>query len=80
MKKTILIVLAILGVAGVMYLENEMHYHEDGHEHKAEAHSGRTDRYGGHHDRKRGGYHYHHGCPPHQHSNGCKYNYKNCRR
>ena len=38
------------------------------------AHSGRTDSRGGHHNRKTGGYHYHHGMGPHQHSNGkCPY-------
>ena len=34
------------------------------------AHSGGTDSKGGHHDRKNGGYHFHHGNPPHQHKNG----------
>jgi|GEM_PF-3257193 hypothetical protein len=38
------------------------------------AHSGRTDGSGEHHDRKNGGYHYHHGRGPHQHTNGnCPY-------
>ena len=31
------------------------------------AHSGRTDSNGGHWDRQNGGYHYHHGNPPHDH-------------
>lgn len=40
------------------------------------AHSGRTDGKGGHHDRTAGGYHYHHGYPAHQHTNGiCPYAY-----
>ena len=34
------------------------------------SHSGGPDRRGGHHDRINGGYHFHHGCGPHQHSNG----------
>lgn len=34
------------------------------------AHSGRTDSKGGHHDRINGGYHFHHGNPPHQHIDG----------
>lgn len=38
------------------------------------AHSGGTDANGGHHNRKRGGYHYHHGRPAHDHVNGvCMY-------
>lgn len=35
-----------------------------------QAHSGGTDKKGGHHDRSYGGYHYHHGNPPHQHVDG----------
>lgn len=43
------------------------------------AHSGRTDSSGGHKDNKNasglGSYHYHHGYPPHLHTNGvCPYN------
>ena len=39
------------------------------------AHSGRTDSNGGHYDRSTGEYHYHHGFPAHQHTNGvCPYN------
>ena len=39
------------------------------------AHPGRTDSAGGHNDNINGGYHYHHGMPEHQHSNGvCPYN------
>lgn len=42
----------------------------------ASAHSGRTDSKGGHYDRSTGEYHYHHGHPAHQHSNGeCPYNF-----
>ena len=38
------------------------------------GHSGRTDSGGGHNDRINGGYHYHHGRGPHQHSGGkCPY-------
>lgn len=38
------------------------------------AHPGRTDSKGGHHDGI--SYHYHHGYPPHQHTNGlCPYNF-----
>lgn len=38
------------------------------------AHSGRTDSSGGHYNRSTGEYHYHHGYPAHQHSNGiCPY-------
>lgn len=38
------------------------------------AHSGGTDWRGGHNDNSTGGYHYHHGYPEHQHSNGiCPY-------
>ena len=38
------------------------------------AHSGNTDANGGHYDRSTGVYHYHHGHPAHQHSNGvCPY-------
>ena len=40
------------------------------------AHSGRTDSNGGHYDRTTGEYHYHHGYPAHQHTNGiCPYNF-----
>jgi hypothetical protein len=40
------------------------------------AHSGKTDSKGGHHDRQNGGYHYHHGYPAHDHTNGiCPYEY-----
>ena len=39
------------------------------------AHSGRTDSSGGHYDSSTGSYHYHHGYPAHQHTNGkCPYN------
>lgn len=43
------------------------------------GHSGRTDSSGGHNDRKYGtGYHYHHGYPAHQHTNGiCPYTESN---
>ena len=42
----------------------------------ASAHSGKTDSSGGHNDRIHGGYHYHHGYPAHQHTNGvCPYNF-----
>lgn len=37
------------------------------------AHPGRTDSKGGHHDGS--SYHYHHGYPPHQHINGCPYDF-----
>lgn len=38
------------------------------------AHSGMTDSNGGHYDRQNGGYHYHHGYPAHEHTNGiCPY-------
>jgi len=38
------------------------------------SHSGGTDSRGGHNDRKNGGYHFHHGMGPHQHTNGiCAY-------
>ena len=38
------------------------------------AHPGRTDSKGGHHDGN--SYHYHHGYPPHKHTNGeCPYNF-----
>lgn len=40
------------------------------------AHPGKTDSSGGHYDNATGEYHYHHGYPPHQHTNGiCPYNY-----
>ena len=40
------------------------------------AHSGRTDAQGGHYDRSTGEYHFHHGFPAHQHTNGvCPYNF-----
>lgn len=40
------------------------------------AHPGRTDSKGGHYNRSTGVYHYHHGYPEHQHTNGiCPYNY-----
>ena len=40
------------------------------------AHPGRTDANGGHHDRTSGGYHYHHGYPAHQHTDGsCPYSF-----
>jgi hypothetical protein len=40
------------------------------------AHSGRTDSNGGHWDRSEGTYHYHHGFPAHQHTNGkCPYDF-----
>ena len=42
----------------------------------ASAHPGRTDSSGGHYDRSTGEYHYHHGYPAHQHTNGvCPYDY-----
>lgn len=42
----------------------------------ASAHPGRTDASGGHWDRSTGKYHYHHGYPAHQHTNGiCPYEY-----
>lgn len=42
----------------------------------ASAHAGRTDAAGGHWDRANGTYHYHHGYPAHQHTNGiCPYDY-----
>ena len=37
------------------------------------AHPGNTDSKGGHHDGS--SYHYHHGYPPHQHINGCPYDF-----
>lgn len=40
------------------------------------AHSGRTDSNGGHTDHSTGEYHYHHGFPAHQHTNGvCPYSF-----
>ena len=40
------------------------------------AHPGRTDSKGGHYNRTTGAYHYHHGYPEHQHTNGvCTYSY-----
>lgn len=40
------------------------------------AHGGKTDANGGHYDRSTGEYHYHHGYPAHQHTNGvCPYDY-----
>ena len=40
------------------------------------AHQGKTDSKGGHYDRQNGGYHYHHGYPAHEHTNGeCPYDY-----
>ena len=40
------------------------------------AHSGKTDAVGGHYDSSTGEYHYHHGYPAHQHTNGkCPYDY-----
>lgn len=40
------------------------------------AHSGGTDSNGGHYDRSTGKYHYHHGYPAHQHTNGiCPYDF-----
>lgn len=40
------------------------------------AHSGRTDSSGGHYDRSTGEYHYHHGYPAHQHTDGiCPYDF-----
>lgn len=42
----------------------------------AYAHSGKTDEYGGHYDNSTGEYHYHHGYPAHQHTNGiCPYDF-----
>lgn len=42
------------------------------------AHGGKTDGDGGHYNRDTGEYHYHHGYPAHQHTNGeCPYNFKN---
>jgi hypothetical protein len=41
------------------------------------AHSGKTDANGGHYDSSTGEYHYHHGYPEHQHTNGkCPYDYE----
>lgn len=43
----------------------------------AHAHPGGTDSNGGHYNRKTGEYHYHHGYPEHQHTNGkCPYDFK----
>lgn len=40
------------------------------------AHSGGTDGNGGHYNRSTGEYHYHHGYPAHQHTDGiCPYDY-----
>jgi hypothetical protein len=40
------------------------------------AHSGKTDSKGGHYERDTGWYHYHHGYPAHDHTNGiCPYEY-----
>lgn len=42
----------------------------------AYAHSGKTDANGGHYQGNNGEYHYHHGYPAHQHTNGsCPYDY-----
>lgn len=42
----------------------------------ASAHPGDTDSNGGHYNRSTGEYHYHHGYPEHQHTNGiCPYDY-----
>ena len=41
------------------------------------AHPGGTDSHGGHIDHSTGEYHYHHGYPAHQHTNGCPYDYVN---
>lgn len=42
----------------------------------ASAHKGRTDANGGHYDYSTGEYHYHHGYPAHQHTNGiCPYDF-----
>ena len=42
----------------------------------ASAHSGRTDASGGHYDRATGEYHFHHGFPAHQHTDGvCPYDF-----
>lgn len=44
----------------------------------ASAHSGATDAEGGHLDKTSGEYHYHHGYPAHNHTDGvCPYNYDN---
>lgn len=44
----------------------------------ASAHPGRTDANGGHYDSSTGEYHYHHGYPAHQHTNGvCPYDFDN---
>lgn len=43
----------------------------------AHAHPGGTDSKGGHYNRSTGEYHYHHGYPEHQHTNGiCPYDFK----
>lgn len=42
----------------------------------AYAHPGDTDSSGGHYDSSTGEYHYHHGYPAHQHTNGqCPYDF-----
>lgn len=42
----------------------------------ASAHSGKTDSRGGHYNQSTGSYHYHHGYPAHQHTDGvCPYNF-----
>lgn len=42
----------------------------------ASAHGGKTDSNGGHYNRSTGEYHYHHGYPAHQHTNGeCPYDF-----
>ena len=42
------------------------------------AHGGKTDSAGGHYNNSTGEYHYHHGYPAHQHTDGvCPYDFKN---
>lgn len=41
------------------------------------GHSDKTDSQGGHYDYQDGGYHYHHGYPAHEHTNGeCPYDFE----
>ncbi|MGN1418496.1 MAG: YHYH domain-containing protein [Acutalibacteraceae bacterium] len=62
-KKFISIILSVVFLLSFMFLITS-------------AHPGRTDGNGGHYDRDTGKYHYHHGYPAHQHTNGiCPYDY-----
>ncbi len=63
MKKTLLFFITLILILSLSFT--------------APAHPGKTDGNGGHYDNNAGEYHYHHGYPAHQHTNGkCPYDFE----